>query len=61
MSIQSVIRDNGWLSVNYTDGLTQKYLASWLRDNIDTGRHLSHGQCIIDLNLMDRVSITDDI
>ena len=59
MSVQSVSNNAKWLQVDYDNGETQRYLASWLRDNIGSGRHLDHGQRTFDLNLMEKVSITE--
>lgn len=59
MSIHSTTHDKHWLNVTFDDGETQQYLASWLRDNVGTSRHQNHGQRTFDLNLMDKVSISE--
>ena len=39
MGIVAVGHDRDWLEVRFEDGTTQRYLGTWLRDNITTGRH----------------------
>jgi gamma-butyrobetaine hydroxylase len=58
MPIQSVTNNAKWLHVNFKNGETQRYLSTWLRDNIGSGRHSNRGQRTFDLNLMEKVSIT---
>jgi gamma-butyrobetaine dioxygenase len=58
MSIISVEHNPQWLNITYENGHHQQYLAAWLRDNVGTGRHQSHGQRTFDLNLMDEAFIT---
>ena len=58
MSIIDLTHDKQWVIVDYSDGRTQRYLGTWLRDNVGTGRHLSQGQRTFDINLLDDAIIT---
>ncbi len=55
--VRTVEYDQDWLTVTYEDGASQRYFATWLRDNVAGGRHQKRGQRTFDINLLDGVSI----
>ena len=57
MGIAAVHHDEKWLDVVYTDGATGRFLGSWLRDNITSGRHQDGGQRTFDINFLPKVTI----
>ena len=57
MGIVAVGHDRDWLEVRFEDGTTQRYLGTWLRDNITTGRHRDAGQRTFDINSLPEVTI----
>ncbi len=57
MTVAAVEHDRDWLTITYGDGTTQRYLSTWLRDNVVDGRHQERGQRTFDINLIDGVSI----
>ncbi len=57
MGIAAVHHDEKWLDVVYTDGSTGRFLGSWLRDNITSGRHQDGGQRTFDINFLPKVTI----
>lgn len=58
MAIAAVHHDQQWLDITYTDGTTGRFLGSWLRDNIASGRHHDNGQRTFDINFLPRVAIS---
>lgn len=48
--ITRVEHDSDWLTVEWPDGMTRRYPALWLRDNIPSGRHRAEGQRVFDIN-----------
>lgn len=61
MSIHSSNHNSQWLNVTYDNNEKQIYLASWLRDNVGSGRHQNHGQRTFDLNLMNEAIIVESV
>ena len=59
MGIVAVGHDRDWLEVRFEDGTTQRYLGTWLRDNITTGRHRDAGQRTFDINSLPEVTIAE--
>ena len=57
MGIAAVDHDQQWLDVRFTDGTTSRFLGSWLRDNIASGRHRSGGQRTFDINDLPAITI----
>lgn len=57
MGIAAVRHDEKWLDVVYTDGARGRFLGSWLRDNIMSGRHQEGGQRTFDINFLPKVTI----
>ena len=58
MTITEVRHDNQWLTVTHSDGSELRYLGTWLRDNIPSGRHIGGGQRTFDINELPAISIT---
>ncbi len=59
MAITAIDHDQQWLDVHFSDGTTSRFLGSWLRDNVGSGRHRSEGQRTFDINTLPPVSITN--
>ena len=58
MSIAAVEHDQHWMDVRFTDGSTERFLVSWLRDNVESGRHRDGGQRTFDINDLPETTIT---
>jgi len=59
MAITMVDHDRQWLKVQFSDGVTSRFLGAWLRDNIGSGRHRVGGQRTFDINTLPAISIAD--
>lgn len=59
MGIVAVEHDQSWLGVRFSDGTTEWFLGTWLRDNIASGLHSGGGQRTFDINSMPEVTIAD--
>jgi gamma-butyrobetaine dioxygenase len=59
MGIAAVAHDRDWLEVRFGDGTTERFLGTWLRDNITSGRHRNGGQRTFDINSLPEVTIAD--
>ena len=57
MGIIAAEHDQQWMRVRFTDGSTERYLASWLRDNIESGRHRAGGQRTFDITQLPEITI----
>ena len=59
MGIVAVEHDQSWLAVQFSDGTTEWFLGTWLRDNIASGLHSGGGQRTFDINSMPEATIAD--
>ena len=59
MRVSEINHDASWLTLGFPDGSQATYLASWLRDNVDQGRHQQDGQRTFDINLMSPIVMRD--
>lgn len=59
MGIVAVEHDQSWLGVRFSDGTTEWFLGTWLRDNIASGLHSGGRQRTFDINSMPEVTIAD--
>ncbi|MEE2697160.1 MAG: TauD/TfdA family dioxygenase [Actinomycetota bacterium] len=57
MGIVAVEHDRDWLKVHFADRTTHRFLGTWLRDNIKTGRHRDAGQRTFDINSLPETTI----
>lgn len=61
MGIVAVEHDQSWLGVRFSDGTTERFLGTWLRDNIASGLHRGGGQRTFDINSVPEVTIADRV
>jgi gamma-butyrobetaine dioxygenase len=59
VGVAAVEHDRQWINVGFTDGSTERFLAWWLRDNVESGRHRDRGQRTFDVNLLPEIMIAD--
>lgn len=57
IDITDVQCDSDWLTVTWEDGVSRRYAAVWLRDNIASGRHRAEGQRTFDINELPAVHL----